>query len=170
MKLLHYSSKPIKRVRTVVQVESLGGGRMDKPKGLWVSVEGEDDWRSWCESESYSDPSRQICYQVELSDSANVLHLRSEPAILAFTNEHGCDPYMGAMAGTTEMFGHGIRWDKVAEEYDGIIIAPYCWALRLDERTNWYYSWDCASGCIWNAGAVALLSVVAQPEKQAVNA
>jgi hypothetical protein len=47
-----------------------------------------------------------------------------------------------------------IEWRKVAERFDGIIIAPYIWQRRLDLESSWYYSWDCASGCIWNASAV----------------
>lgn len=35
--------------------------------------------------------------------------------------------------------------------YDG---APYQWECRLDRDTFWYYSWDCASACIWNLQAV----------------
>ena len=27
-------------------------------------------------------------------------------------------------------------------------------ARRLDMETRWYYGWDCASGCVWDASAV----------------
>lgn len=43
-----------------------------------------------------------------------------------------------------------IDWVKVKPLYDGIIITPYQWRCRLDPDIFWYYSWDCASGCIWN--------------------
>lgn len=50
-----------------------------------------------------------------------------------------------------------IDWDRVASKHDGIIIAPYCWQQRLKDETFWYYSWDCASGCIWHPRAVTAL-------------
>ena len=43
-----------------------------------------------------------------------------------------------------------INWQVVANEYGGIEISPYMWPARNDRRTWWYYSWDVASGCIWN--------------------
>ncbi len=47
--------------------------------------------------------------------------------------------------------------DQVAKLYQGIIIAPYCYSIRLDNDCFWYYPWDCASGCIWDATAIAAL-------------
>ncbi|QBI98814.1 hypothetical protein SEA_BOBBY_184 [Mycobacterium phage Bobby] len=48
-----------------------------------------------------------------------------------------------------------IDWGKVAADYGGIIIAPYQWSRRMDP--HWYYTWDCASGCIWNLEAIESL-------------
>ena len=48
-----------------------------------------------------------------------------------------------------------IDWPAVATDYPGLIIAPYQWSCRMSEFTRWYYGWDCASGCIWNADAIA---------------
>jgi hypothetical protein len=50
-----------------------------------------------------------------------------------------------------------IDWPRVAERFDGVIIAPYQWKHRLE--LMWYYGWDCASGCIWNARAVSCFEV-----------
>jgi hypothetical protein len=58
-----------------------------------------------------------------------------------------------------------IDWMRVAEKHEGILIAPYL-GERLTEPNEfleshkeewwrWYYSWDCASGCIWNPNAVS---------------
>ncbi len=152
-RLLHYSAEPLTAVRSVAQGEP--SGRYDKPAGLWLSVEGDDDWRQWCEAESFGDPASQLCYEIVLAPDANVFRIETAGALLAFTREYGCDPYMGPMAGRTQMFGRGIQWPRVAEKHAGIIIAPYQWSLRLDPRAHWYYSWDCASGCVWNAEAVA---------------
>jgi hypothetical protein len=55
----------------------------------------------------------------------------------------------------TYQMTYEIDWYRVAEQYDGIIITPYIYERRLTEYTTWYYSWDCASGCIWNGKAIA---------------
>ena len=41
---------------------------------------------------------------------------------------------------------------------DGIIIAPYQWYCRM--TVDWYYTWDCASGCIWNLDAIESVNAV----------
>ena len=41
-------------------------------------------------------------------------------------------------------------------KYDGIEINPYIGKAHLDNKTLWYYSWDVASGCIWNLGKVKI--------------
>lgn len=61
--------------------------------------------------------------------------------------------------------GHDhINWPMVADRYQGIVIAPYLWSRRMDGGL-WYYGWDCASGCIWDAAAVA--SVTARQAAEA---
>ncbi len=48
-----------------------------------------------------------------------------------------------------------VLWSGLAKDYAGIIIAPYLYQRRLDGNANWYYGYDCACGCIWDAGAIA---------------
>lgn len=151
-RLLHYTAKPLGELLSFAQAETWSC--YAKPQGLWVSVEGEDDWRSWCEAENFGNPAEQLCYDVELTATANVLRISTATGLLRFANKYGMDPYLGRMAGRTMMFGRGIDWQEVAAQHDGIIIAPYQWKLRLDDRVNWYYGWDCASGCVWNAHAI----------------
>jgi len=56
-----------------------------------------------------------------------------------------------------------ILWGDLKQKYDGLIIAPYQWERRLD--LMWYYSWDCASGVIWNLDAVdTVTALCSQPE------
>lgn len=49
-----------------------------------------------------------------------------------------------------------IRWPLVASLYDGILIPRYLWSIRF---RNWYYGWDCASGCVWNTDVIRIESV-----------
>jgi hypothetical protein len=76
--------------------------------------------------------------------AAKVLHLKTPVEILEFQETY-CVAH-------PIMRSPGIDWGRVAEQYHGIVIAPYQWSLRLD--LMWYYGWDCASGCIWDTWIV----------------
>lgn len=145
--LVHYSHEPLSEVRSVEQEHQ--GHRYDKPRGLWVSVTGPDDWKAWCEAEKFALDRMSHETAIVLADGANVLRLCSAFEIDGFTREYRSE--------TEEWRNYSIDWRRVAARYDGIIIAPYIWTRRLDGGAGWYYGWDCASGCIWNARAIAAL-------------
>jgi hypothetical protein len=143
MILSHFSSIPIEKIYPVQQsTESL----IRKPSGFWVSVDGEQDWPTWCASEQFINCEKQMHYRVMLSQEHNVLILKTIEEMHEFNNRF--------RRPVPEMpFGY-ISWDRVAENYAGIIIAPYQWDLRLEDDFSWYYGWDCASGCIWLPKAI----------------
>lgn len=143
MRLTHHSNKPVVFDSQRIYVQGVGS----KPKGLWVSV--DDDWRRWCTDETYGVDNLLIIHKVILHRDANILHLADANGIDWFTykyKEFANDNYR-------------IDWRKVAKLYDGIIIAPYCWERRLGLEADWYYPWDCASGCIWNFDAIRSIDV-----------
>lgn len=143
LELVHYGEAPL-TVVTVPQHDRIG---MYKPRGLWVSVKGPDDWPTWCTSEGFKDTSTQHETRVILAEPHHVLHLASEESIDDFTWEYSAVPrYSGDCS---------IDWPKVESHYYGLVIAPYCWSRRMTDHTFWYYGWDCASGCLWNPAAVA---------------
>jgi hypothetical protein len=157
MRLIHYSDAPLASVYSVEQ----SGDRYDwhggrKPVGLWVSVDGDDDWRAWCKAENFRDVDSQCATHIVLTPKHRVLIVDSGSAMLDFNRQYGVErDYYGKWK------EQRIDWPRVARDYHGIVIAPYQWAHRLDEPcTGWYYSWDCASGCIWNADAVAEMKPV----------
>ncbi len=113
-----------------------------KPRGLWVSVDGPRDWPEWCADENFRDTKAQHRYRVTLASSANILTLSTVESLVGFDIEYGDGGDLGL-----------IDWALVAAKYQGIIIAPYQWGHRLGML--WYYGWDCASGCIWDASAIA---------------
>lgn len=127
-----------------------------KPKGLWVSVEGEYDWKSWCEAEQWGLADLACATEVVLSTNARILHIATHQELLDFGARFGCrapfapdhDKYWDAYA---------VRWDDVAKNHDGVVIAPYQWGSRHSDVVKWYYGWDCASGCIWRMDAIAEL-------------
>lgn len=154
MRLLHYSAK---RLRNIVSVHQYDHGDM-KPQGLWVSVEGEYDWQSWCEGEKYHPERLKRCQEIRLKEDHNICMLDSVLDIHQFAEE-----YRTGFDGAPEnsiLAGIHLKWLSVAEEFKGIIIAPYQWECRMDDKVFWYYTWDCASGCIWDASAIAESLVV----------
>ena len=143
--LLHYSTKLLESVHSCEQ-----NGRLAsyvKPVGLWVSVTGEDDWPTWCFDNDCFLERLAFAHEIILSPDARVLRLAGIAEIDAFAERFGT-----CTDTTYPLVSFAINWTRVAEEYQGIIIAPYCYHRRLEAM--WYYGWDCASGCIWDAAAV----------------
>lgn len=151
-RLIHYSDTHLTGVYSCRQDEGRAFQRGDKPNGLWVSVEGPDDWRAWCEAEQFG--CLDCATEIVLHPDANVLRIETPDALKAFHDEYCCPPAWAH--GLPDYDEHAISWLLVAEKYQGILIAPYQWGCRLDgPMSSWYYGWDCASGCIWDASAVA---------------
>lgn len=157
LSLSHFSVRPLEKIET----RDAAGGfkRGDKPFGLWVSVDGEDDWLEWCRQEDYA-PEALVCrHRITLQPSARICHIKTVDELLAFTKQFG-------RAGEPPFLSLGrsrvreIDWRTIGALFDGIIIAPYQWSLRLNDEAYWYYTWDCASGCIWNAAAIASVELI----------
>jgi hypothetical protein len=134
MKLTHHSQHPLvfdpKRI--------YGDSRMPlcKPAGFWLSV--DDDWRRWCSENGRFDEMAEF----KLASDANVLIIDSVRSLDLFSTAYKrFDRYIV-----------GIDWRLVRVRYQGIIIAPYQWERRMS--LDWYYPWDCASGCIWDLRAI----------------
>ncbi len=149
--LTHYSHEHVSKV---LPAEPQASYPAPKPHGFWVSVdEGERGWAEWCRSEEYRLGALSHVHDVKLRRDANVLVLSSAYDLDEFT--------AGFAVQTQDFFASTyILWHRVAALYSGIIIAPYIWARRLDGRASgWYYGWDCASGCIWDASVVESITL-----------
>ena len=148
MKFIHYSKEHIETWRPCTYLQSDDY----KPSGLWVSCESSEaddrDWAAWCLAEGHSLERLRYTYEVRLVDDANVLHLDTPEKMVAFQAEFAT--FIGF---SRNIAGH-IRWQAVAECYQGILIAPYFYMFRLDPKFHWYYPWDAASGCIWDLDAI----------------
>jgi len=117
-----------------------------KPVGLWYSVNG--DWERWCAEESPGWLESKFTHFVELGDE-NILTVSGVSQFDEFSQRFGAEnPRCTTMP--------GIDWAAVAEEYDGIEIAPYLWERRNENWCGWYYTWDCASGCVWRPKGIRL--------------
>lgn len=145
MNLSHYSDHDEVAPYAVAQDSPSPVG---KPRGLWVSVDGPDDWAEWNRVEQFRDIGAQHRHRVTLAPSSTVLHLGTLDALLEFSEAYRAPhPWRDGGTGVTT-----IDWQRVAERHQGVIIAPYQWPARLN--LMWYYPWDCASGCIWDPAAI----------------
>lgn len=144
MKLIHYTNEKFSlEPMTYDQQESIWQA---KPNGLWFSIEGDYDWKWWCEAENFNIENLVVSYEIELKEDANILHLKTPEEIIEFTKQYA----LSTKDWDIEYDRYQLKWDKVKEKYQGIIISPYQWDCRLRLGTSWYYGWDCASGCIWD--------------------
>lgn len=157
MRLSHWSRHS---TLTPHSVDQSPEGRGDKPRGLWVSVDGEDDWPSWCHHEGFAEDRLVHRFRITLADDATILTLSDPEALRSFTKEYDLSK--------PEMPFWTMDWARLAKEYQGIIIAPYQWYARDFFKMTWYYTWDVASGCIWDSSAIS--SVVEIPTTRGVAA
>lgn len=155
-RLLHYRSEPLEfePARTYVHRESWTYG---KPDGFWVSVDGQDDWPAWCHSEEFRLGSLRHVYEVTLDPDAKILRLTNPAELEDF---HRIYAHPGKYP-DHRVSQWGIRWARVsADGWAGIIITPYQWSCRYG--MDWYYGWDCASGCIWDLSAIRTIAPVGE--------
>ena len=148
MVLEHYSYS---KIESLYSTEQIDNGNL-KPTGLWVSVKGEYDWPTWCKSEEFRNTDLQYKYIIELAENANILYISSSKQLVNFTESY-------TKYSKTPSYYSRIDWERVANEYQGLIISPYIWDCRLLSVTFWYYGWDCASGCIWDHTAIASIKL-----------
>ncbi len=150
---IHYSAEPLESVRSVSQKRMRVNG---KPTGLWYSV-GEA-WRELCAAEEFGLDRLAVATVLDL-DFSRFMLIDSVPGIERFADEYSCEMRPGSRL-------YGIDWPRVALSFAGIEINPYLWPARLDPRFIWYYGWDCASGCVWDAGAVLCVHPISSPNKR----
>ena len=147
MKYIHYSKhKIVLEKRTYAQKY----GR--KPNGLWFSVETDDpnnwDWLTHCILEEYELESLRCQTEIVVHSDANLLKLFTNESMRGFSHQYA---YRSNGLGSLD----SIDWDKVASEYQGIIISPFHRMLAFELYCGWYYGWDCECGCIWDLEAIA---------------
>lgn len=126
--------------------------QMDKPDGLWLSVDDcKDNWSSYCEAVGRLPENLVFRHRIHLKRDHRVLVLDTKDRMLEFSKQ-----FVFAFddrARSVDTFP--VDWPKVADQWDGIVISPYHWPCRMNPKTLWYYLWDCACGCIWNTGCIA---------------
>lgn len=127
-----------------------------KPHGFWITDDSEDCWRSWCVANQHNLDGLTHKHEIVL-DESNLLVLRSQIDVECFAEHYHAIKYWGE---NNKWADRCIDWQRVASKYSGIIITPYQWRLRLANGFAWYYGWDCASGCIWDANAICDIRLI----------
>jgi hypothetical protein len=142
LSLTHFSNLPSLCVASIEQKDD----KAMKPSGLWVSVDGDNDWEEWCRSEGFWEGMKHR-YKIKLVKDTNVLLIDNADDLRAFTKKYADTELSNRLGLSHQMH---LRWNAIAQFYGGLIISPYLWECRYDDETFWYYGWDCASGCIWD--------------------
>lgn len=164
MQLMHYSDELI---------EELDNRKYDqddmpfhhKPAGLWLSVVGDMDWKEWCIGERFNLENLRYSYEVSLKETSKILHIRTSEELIEFTKKYP----LRTRTFDIDFDNYQIDWYSVKREFEGIIIAPYQWDCRLSIESNWYYGWDCASGCIWDLKCIDKFERVLDPVTQVLH-
>lgn len=137
----------ISKSRMIGPIQAAGEQKADfKPVGFWYGVDG--DWERWCRGEQWGLHGEMFEHELALGKE-RLLVLSSASDIDSFHDE-----FKGELFPGCKYFEY-VDWQRVAERWDGIEIAPYQWDRRLNGAAHtWYYAWDCASGCIWRPKGV----------------
>jgi len=156
--LHHYSQGIVTKVKSR-DVTKRGCGAY-KPNGFWVSVDEKDEdgksygWSDWCKDEDFLLDHLTVRHRVHLFHAERLLWITNANDLVWFDKTFGKDG----------LYGPDIDWPLLAEQFAGIVIAPYQWSRRFD--LHWYYGWDCASGVIWDASIVRHIAVVHDGQDQ----
>jgi hypothetical protein len=167
MTYYHWAQAPVTLQRMTYQ--QMGH---PKPNGLWFDVNGS--WKRWCEAVQFCPEALRFRHTLSILDTSKILFLKNAKDIDIFTKRYGHDfsdhikpvqtsEELNAFAGQygTDLFKeimgqftNYIMWGEVAEEYSGIIIAPY--SRARSQTYLWYYGWNCSGGCVWDTEIVEL--------------
>jgi hypothetical protein len=146
VKLYHFSGKKINFDPNRKYTEEEDNGF--KPHGLWVSDESDFGWAKWCDGENWNLEGFKYGVRVDISDFSNILIITNPDDLRSFDKK-----YRRKLYSCFDV----IDWTNVKKIYGGIIITPYIYSCRFEPR--WYYSWDCASGCIWDLTNVKIRGI-----------
>lgn len=125
-----------------------------KPTGLWISV--DYSWQHWLASEGYLDDSSwgSVDYTVDI-DAKECLWIRNHDQFISFHNNYIVRN--SSVHNVTNEYSilSEIDWEPLSKNWPGIFIAPYLYEFRLKKPyTDWYYTWDVASGCVWDLSII----------------
>jgi hypothetical protein len=126
---------------------------IEKPCGLWVSMENADGWKKWCMDNDFHPEKLKRQFKIELKENANILSINNDNDFNEFEKR-----YRKIVSDRTENSFQPIKWSMVIEDYQGIIITKYFEEKRLSSM--WYKGWNCVGGCIWDLRVVKEIRII----------
>jgi hypothetical protein len=181
-KLIHFSDELVKFDPTYVYEQR--HIYKPKGLWISDESEGCDGWKQWCTGENFRLEDLRFSHEVVLKEDNKVKIISSPYELLKFSldyrDEKECGPFgkekiPDCMLPEIENYLNLIKeekiplsWDdyfpdfrveridceRLYQEYQGLFITPYIPVCRLSMACNWYYTWDCASGVIWDLSCI----------------
>lgn len=136
---------------------------LGKPRGFWLSV--GNAWADWCRGERFHVASLKYKHRVYLKPDAKILLLDTPAKLVEFTEMYRSNHPKSANRVDSD-YTYDLDWAAVARKYQGIIISPYRYDMRLEMKFMWYYGWDVASACIWDLAAIDEVVLLKTPGKK----
>ena len=147
-----YSRKVLTKMKTRKDIISY-----KPPWGCWFYC--GIDW--YLTDDAMGSPAHGHVYTFEI-DNSKMLVIKNSRQLLKFYQQYHVkdDKHLQSLQDTyidsddiehepiVWKYPYFINWSRVYEDYQGIVICPYQDKNRMEHL--WYYSWDHASGCIWN--------------------
>lgn len=130
-----------------------------KPDGFWYAC--YDDWYNF---EERGDS--KYIHQININSRVLTnIQNKNKDKLLVIDNVNDFDIFNSRYAyelrysndSEKEIFKYNdlqnylVDWNKVSQDYGGIQICPY---LKKRKKILWYYSFDVASGCVWNIKSI----------------
>lgn len=123
----------------------------NKPTGFWYGI--DNAWIDWCESNmpEWVTPHR---YKLDI-DMSKVL------VVDTIEKMHDINKHVVNTDEYFHKFNYDIDWTYFDKKgYKGIEIPRYMHELRMNHDFFWYYSWDVASGCIWDTSIIKSITKI----------
>lgn len=119
-----------------------------KPIGFWLSDESDHGWSKWCISEEFmlGKLGFKHSFKCDVTDWVVIRNFTELHYFHQNFKNGGVPDY------EAKFHSRWIDWEKVKEQYKGILITPYDWKGRYEFM--WYYGWDCASACVWDLSTI----------------
>jgi hypothetical protein len=164
------SNTPFDEMRTIQSGQQQKEGY--KPLGLWYGC--GDGWLRYASQELPSDYMADVkyIYKIELNYAEKLEDSPYDRVLKVDTVEDLSS--LSMEYGVTDRYGYTkLNWRRFSNDYGGIEICPYQGYkhnpetdrnIRMSPDYDWYYPWDVASGCVWDAGAIRNIELLASKE------
>lgn len=125
-----------------------------KPDGFWYGC--NNDWYKWCKYEGMDEFLLKYIHKINLNyNIKTTLNKPNKEKLLIINNEKEFIKF-DKLYGITYKKYRYIKWNMVSRDFGGIEICPHFkkFVGNGNEKYLWYWTWDVASGCIWNIKSI----------------